>query len=78
MAKSARGLSAKDYKSVGTTFDGVRILAPKLKATSFTTAEIRQAIASVLDERDSSATEAAGHHPARRRAKPKAKSVSSK
>jgi hypothetical protein len=53
MSKSPKrtGLSAKGRKTakgakvLGTTFDGVRILKPKGKATHFTEGELRLAIA---------------------------------
>ena len=34
----------RGYEIVGTTSDGVKILRPKMKATHFTSAEIREAI----------------------------------
>lgn len=52
MAKTAKGLNARSYKSVGKTHDGITILKPKTKPTHFTTREIRTAIAQVM--RDSS------------------------
>ncbi len=39
--------SPSDYSYVGTTGDGVKIIRPKLKATHFTSKEIRKAILDV-------------------------------
>jgi cytochrome c5 len=39
--------TAKGAKVLGTTFDGVRVLRPKGKATHFTAKELQAAIASV-------------------------------
>jgi hypothetical protein len=44
-AKTSKAASRKDSKVLGTTFDGVKILKPKYKATHFTTGELRRAIA---------------------------------
>lgn len=64
MGKSSRGMAAKDYESVGTTYDGVRVLKPKAEPTSFTIAEIRAAVKSVLAQqgalREAPLPEAAG------------------
>jgi hypothetical protein len=39
-----------DYEVIGTTSDGVRILAPKTKATHFTARQIRRTIAELRKE----------------------------
>lgn len=52
MAKRSRGMKAEDYESIGTTYDGVRILKPITKPKSFTTEEIRETIRKVLRERE--------------------------
>jgi hypothetical protein len=44
-SKTSKAASRKDPKVLGTTFDGVKILKPKYKATHFTTGELRRAIA---------------------------------
>jgi hypothetical protein len=44
-SKTSKAASRKGSKVLGTTFDGVRILKPKGKATHFTTGELRRAIA---------------------------------
>lgn len=46
----AKGMKTGSYRSVGTTYDGVRILAPKTKPTHFTASEIRTMIAKVRRE----------------------------
>ena len=38
------------YKTVGSTYDGVKVLAPKTKSKTFTAAEVRRAIEKALDE----------------------------
>jgi hypothetical protein len=45
VSKTSKAASRKDPKVLGTTFDGVKILKPKYKATHFTTGELRRAIA---------------------------------
>ena len=44
---------AGGYKVLGTTSDGVRILRSKIRATHFTDKEMRDAIAAVLQARES-------------------------
>ena len=51
METPSKNRSRTHYRSVGTTYDGVRILAPKTKPTHFTTREIRRTIEKVLRER---------------------------
>jgi len=41
------------YKIVGRTSDGVKIIAPKTKATHFTSREIRSTISEVRDRKSS-------------------------
>jgi hypothetical protein len=47
MAKSSKGMSASSYRSVGTTYDGVKVIKPKTKPKHFTAAEMRAAIEQV-------------------------------
>lgn len=61
MAKESKGKKASAYRSVGTTSDGVRVIAPKLKPTSFTSAQIRTTIRQVL--RDHRAGNSDGENP---------------
>lgn len=42
--------STAAYKSVGRTYDGVKVLAPKTKSKMFTAAEVRRAIQKALEE----------------------------
>jgi len=46
----AKGASPSPYKTVGKTYDGVKVLAPKAKSKTFTAVEIRRAIKKALDE----------------------------
>ncbi|MEX6880713.1 hypothetical protein AB2C45_34145, partial [Pseudomonas aeruginosa] len=48
--ESTGGMRAEDYESIGTTYDGVRVLAPKTKSTNFTTEEIREAVKKAIAE----------------------------
>ena len=50
MAKSPRAKGSSSYKSVGRTYDGVKVLAPKTKSKTFTAAEVRRAIAKALED----------------------------
>ena len=54
MATPSRGKAAKSYETVGTTYDGVRVLKPRAKATHFTAAEVKLAIAKAMEELASS------------------------
>lgn len=49
MAKASRGKTTS-YRSVGKTYDGVRVIAPKTKSKTFTEAEVRRAIRRALEE----------------------------
>lgn len=49
MAKSPRR-AASSYKTVGKTYDGVKVLAPKTKSKTFTATEVKRAIQKALDE----------------------------
>ncbi len=49
MAKSPRR-AASSYKTVGKTYDGVKVLAPKTRSKTFTAAEVKRAIQKALDE----------------------------
>jgi hypothetical protein len=51
--KTSKAASRKDPKVLGTTFDGVKILKPKHKATHFTTRELEAAISRVRAARSS-------------------------
>jgi hypothetical protein len=50
MAKSPRASVSSPYRTVGKTYDGVKVLAPKTKSKTFTAAEVRRAIEKALDE----------------------------
>lgn len=50
MAKPPRSGSASSYKTIGRTYDGVKVLAPKTKSKTFTAAEVRRAINKALKE----------------------------
>lgn len=54
MAKSPRSKSTPGYKTVGKTYDGVKVLAPKTKSKTFTAAEVRRAIAKAVNQANSS------------------------
>ncbi len=51
MKKNKRVSSSGSYRTLGTLSDGVVLLAPKVKATHFTSAEIRETIAKVLRDK---------------------------
>lgn len=57
MAKPPRAKKASPYKTVGKTYDGVKVLAPKTKSKTFTAAEVRRAIAKELGEVSASPVE---------------------
>ena len=50
MAKRPPKAPVSPYKTVGRTYDGVKVLAPKTKSKTFTAAEVRRAIEKALDE----------------------------
>ena len=50
MAKPPRANAASPYKTVGSTYDGVKVLAPKTKSKTFTAAEVRRAIEKAMNE----------------------------
>ncbi len=50
MAKTPKPKSGSSYKSVGRTYDGVKVLAPKTKSKTFTAAQVKQAIQKALEE----------------------------
>lgn len=52
-AKASKAAGRKGPKVLGTTFDGVRILKPKGKATHFTVPELEAAISRVRAARSS-------------------------
>jgi DNA-binding helix-hairpin-helix protein with protein kinase domain len=49
-----RTSSSSGYKTVGKTYDGVKVLAPKTKSKTFTAAEVRLAIKRAVSEASSS------------------------
>lgn len=58
MAKPPRAKDVSPYKTVGKTYDGVKVLAPKTKSKTFTAAEVRRAIGKALEEVSASASQA--------------------
>ena len=50
MVKQARAKRASSYRTVGKTYDGVKVLAPKTKSKTFTAAEVRRAMERALAE----------------------------
>ncbi|MET7242810.1 DUF2188 domain-containing protein [Methylobacterium sp. EM32] len=50
MTKPPRSRSTSRYKTVGRTYDGVEVLAPKTRSKSFTSAEVRQAIERAMQD----------------------------
>ena len=50
MVKTSRSKAAPAYRSVGRTYDGIKVLAPKTKSKTFTAAEVRRAIKKALEE----------------------------
>ena len=50
MTKTPRSKAGASYRSVGRTYDGVKVLAPKTKSKTFTAAEVRRAIRKALEE----------------------------
>lgn len=50
MTNLPRSKAGSSYKSVGRTYDGVKVLAPKTKSKTFTAAEVRRAIRKALEE----------------------------
>ncbi len=45
--------TARPYRIVGTTYDGVKVLAPKMRPKAFTVSEVRRAIWKALKEQRS-------------------------
>ena len=45
-----RGMKRKDYKVVGTTYDGVRIIEPYTKSERFTPEEVKRMIVAAKKE----------------------------
>jgi len=43
-----RGKSAESYRTIGKTYDGVRVVAPKTKSKRFTEAEVRKIVARAI------------------------------
>lgn len=50
MAKRPSQKTAPPYRTVGKTYDGVKVLAPKTKSKTFTAAEVRRAIEKAMKE----------------------------
>jgi hypothetical protein len=50
MAKSPHATTTSSYRTVGKTYNGVNVLAPKTKSKTFTAAEVRRAIAKALKD----------------------------
>lgn len=50
MVKRTRARATSSYRTVGKTYDGVKVLAPKTKSKMFTAAEVRRAIEKALEE----------------------------
>jgi uncharacterized protein YdaT len=50
MAKAPRSKSTAPYKTVGETYDGVKVLAPKTKSKTFTASEVKRAIEVALEQ----------------------------
>lgn len=50
MATATKNSKSKSYRTIGKTYDGVKVLAPKTKSKTFTAAEVRKAIATALKE----------------------------
>jgi len=50
VAKQPRAKGASSYKTVGKTYDGVKVLAPKTKSKTFTAAEVRRIIETALEQ----------------------------
>ncbi len=50
MTKPPRKKASSAYRTVGKTYDGVKVLAPKTKSKTFTAAEVRRAIQKALEE----------------------------
>jgi hypothetical protein len=49
LAKSRSIKTGSPYRTVGKTYDGVKVLAPKTKSKTFTASEVRKAIEKALD-----------------------------
>jgi uncharacterized protein YdaT len=54
MAGVAKKSSSKSYRTIGKTYDGVAVLAPKSKSKTFTEAQVRRAIATALQQASAS------------------------
>lgn len=50
MAKRPTKKAASSYKTVGKTYDGVSVLAPKTKSKTFTASQVKRAIEKALVE----------------------------
>lgn len=51
-----RGKSAGSYRTIGKTYDGVRVIAPKTKSKRFTEAEVRKIVARAIKSVEQPAT----------------------
>ncbi len=50
MSKPPRARKESSYRTVGKTYDGVDVIAPKTKSKTFTAVEVRRAIEKALEE----------------------------
>jgi hypothetical protein len=50
MTRTSGSRSTRSGKTVGRTYDGVEVLAPKMRSKSFTSAEVRQAIGRAMQD----------------------------
>lgn len=50
MTKVPRPSAGSSYKTIGKTYDGVKVLAPKTKSKTFTASQVRRAIEKALEE----------------------------
>ena len=44
-----RGKSAQSYRTIGKTYDGIRVVAPKTKSKRFSEAEVRRIVARAIE-----------------------------
>lgn len=50
MSRAARGKSAASYRTIGKTYDGVTVVAPKTKSKRFTEAEVRKIVSRAIQD----------------------------
>ena len=51
-----RGKSAESYRTIGKTYDGIRVVAPKTKSKRFSEAEVRKIVARAIQSVEQAAT----------------------